>query len=126
MNTNDINIEALSSESLLSEKEKRIKNLAKTDEFWELTYDNVKNYCELDNKINGTHFYTVFKAIYIDDIKMPKWKLTNYCNLSKSTLFDYRKEIIKFFKIFLEEDYVILKLNKIDEVALTELSKNKK
>lgn len=112
--------------TLLHEKSAKIKNMEKVtkEEFLRDKENNIKLQISLGNEdyanaFNFLHDYYIFKslsdcspelaifdAIYIKRLDMPTWKLAQYCNVSRTTLFKYRNEIIKNFNICLTKNFI--------------------
>ena len=57
---------------------------------------------KINQKLNKSNHYLVFKAIYIDKLKLPAWKLATRCNIAESTLFRLRNEILDCFNTCLQ------------------------
>lgn len=57
--------------------------------------------------MSKSNHFLVLKAVYIEKIDFPKWRLANHCNVSKTCLFDYRNEIIDCFYTCLKENIAI-------------------
>ena len=99
----------------LTKKEKRIINLlSSNDNLYIRTFNLVYNHYLIDYLMSKSNHFIVLKAIYLDKISFPKWALANYCNISRSSLFDYRNDIIDCF-------YTCLKGN----IATEEISTTK-
>lgn len=101
-------------EKFLRDKEKSIKNLMESGD---TDFINVFNFLHkhyhLKYFAGDTPIFYVFEAIYIKRIKLPAWKLAQYCNLSRTALFNYRNKIINDFSICLRENIIN------EEIALT-------
>ena len=89
----------------LSKKEKRIINLLlSNDSLYAKTFALVHNHYLINYLMAKSNHYLVLKAIYLDKINFPKWALANHCNISRTTLFDYRNDIINCFETCLKEN----------------------
>ncbi|MBQ8426901.1 MAG: hypothetical protein IJX16_03980 [Clostridia bacterium] len=95
----------ITNEKLLKEKENKIKILISHRErpFVE-TFEFLYKYYTLKHLTGKAPIIFVFEAIYVKNLIMPAWKLANYCNLSRTTLFNYRNEIINNFYTCLEQN----------------------
>lgn len=109
----------------LREKEERLKQLIKTDERYVLAYAMVSLYYETSYAMGKSHHYTVFKAIYADGAKKLQWKLAVDCNVARTTLFNYRNDIIKCFEICIEKVKEFFNENEIKEIAVNEIVRDK-
>ncbi len=91
-------------EKSLREKENRIKCLISHGEtnFTE-TFDFLHKHYVLKNLSGKEPILTVFEAIYINNTDLPAWKLALYCNLSRTTVFNYRNTIVNDFYICLSK-----------------------
>ena len=95
-------------EELLRNKENNIKTLIKSgDRLYVQTHNFLYNYYFFKTATNGTPLMTVFEAIYIKNLSLPAWKLANYCHVSRTTLFNYRNEIVNNFNICLQKSFPI-------------------
>lgn len=94
-------------ENLLRNKENKIKLLLSRGE---ISFINAFNflykYYSLNETVGKAPVFPVFEAIYIKNIDLPAWSLANYCNISRSTLFNYRNDIINDFNICLSENII--------------------
>ena len=89
----------------LTKKEKRIINLLHSnDNLYIKTFTLVYNHYWINYLMAKSNHFLVLKAIYLDKITFPKWALANYCNISRTTLFDYRNDIINCFDTCLKEN----------------------
>ena len=94
----------LTKERNLASKETVIKNLINSnDKFSVDAFNFIYNHYRLDYLIGKSYYFLVLKAIYIENVDLPKWKLAQYCNVSRTTLFEYRHEIIDCFYTCLKE-----------------------
>ncbi len=101
-------------ERFLRDKENRIKLLLSNGEISFINAFNfLHKYYSLSNAVGKTPILPVFEAIYIKNIELPAWRLANYCNISRSTLFNYRNAIINDFNACLSENIIN------DEIAVT-------
>ena len=97
-------MEKITKENFLRDKENKIKNLVSSgDDFFVKTFNFLYVYYLLKNLFTQSPILSVFIAIYIKKLKFPAWKLANYCNLSRSSLFNYRNEIVRNFESCLNE-----------------------
>ena len=98
----------------LTRKENLIKELVySNDKCYYDTFKSVYNYYRLDYLRGKSNYFLVLNAIYIENVKLPHWELANYCNVSKTTLYDYRHEIIDCFYTCLNNNVVF------EEIAIT-------
>ena len=101
-------------EKFLRDKENRIKLLlSRGDISFIKAFNFLYKYYSLDNVSGKTPVLSVFEAIYIKNIKLPAWRLAIYCNISRSTLFNYRNLIVSAFHMCINENIIT------DDVALT-------
>ena len=94
-------------EKLLRDKENRIKTWIShgTVEATK-TFNFLHSYYMLNELSGKTPIISVFEAIYIKKLNLPAWKLANKCNLSRTTLFNYRNAIVKDFYICLSQGVI--------------------
>ncbi len=96
----------------LKDKENKIKELIRhNDRVAKNVFDSIYNYFSFGQKFQKSNHLIVFNAIYVNNINGPAWKVANYCNMSRTTLFNYRNNIIKYFEICLKENFVLDKLD---------------
>lgn len=101
-------------DKVLTEKENYIKELISAgDKRYINTFNLIFNYYRLDYLRNKSNYFLVFKAIYIEKVKLPNWELADYCHVCKSTLYDYRNKIIDFFYSCLNNNITM------EEIAIT-------
>ncbi len=94
-------------EKFLREKENRIKALiSHRDSQIVETFDFLYKHYKLKYLSGKAPTIVVFNAIYIEKLTLPAWKLANYCNLSRTTLFNYRNEIVENFNICLNQNII--------------------
>ena len=94
-------------EELLRDKENRIKTLISHGEIRFIeTFDFLHKYYVLNNLSGKAPVISVFEAIYIKNLNLPAWRLAICCNLSRTTLFNYRNKIINDFNKCLTENLV--------------------
>ena len=102
-----------SNEKTLRDKENYIINSIKSDQ---LFFDNFlflyKHYL-LNFRMGKSNHFPVLKAIYIENLNLPAWKLAYHCNISRTVLFDYRNDIIDCFYFCLNNNIIF------EEVAFT-------
>ncbi len=97
-------MENLTNEKLLRVKELRIYCLIDKNDLTAISvlkWLDVYYFIEDLNK--RTVFHKVFIEVYIKRTKTPKWKLALLCNVSESTLFRIRRNIIDCFNICYDE-----------------------
>ncbi|MBQ7339901.1 MAG: hypothetical protein IJW43_03470 [Clostridia bacterium] len=94
-------------EKFLRDKEEKIKSLIKegNPRFTKIV-NFLHLYYRLKNLSGKAPIFYVFEAVYIKELSLPAWKLALYCNLSRTTLFNYRNEIISDFNICLTENLI--------------------
>ncbi|MBE5734484.1 MAG: hypothetical protein E7347_05500 [Clostridiales bacterium] len=93
-------------EDFLRNKENKIISLITCgDNLYVQAYNFLYNHYFLKELSSGCSIITVFKAIYIKKLSLPAWKLANYCNISRTTLFNYRNEIVNNFNTCLSESF---------------------
>ncbi len=109
----------------LRAREENIKRLIETDGRYQEAYRMVRFYYEMNYKMGKSYHSRVFRAIYEGGMEKLQWKLANECNLSRTTLFDYRNEIVKCFEICLEEVKESSDEDGIKEIAVTETIREK-
>lgn len=101
-------------EKLLREKENAIKtHINRGDVKFVNTFNFLRNHYALKNWAGKAPVLPVFEAIYIKNVHYPAWKLALYCNVSRSTLFNYRNAIINDFYLCLNENLLT------EEIAIT-------
>ncbi len=98
----------------LTRKENLIKDLIRTNDQYYEVFTLLYNYYRLDYLRGKSNYFLVFKAIYIENIKLKHWNYADYCHVSKTTLYDYRHEIIDFFYTCLNDNI------SLEEIAITE------
>ena len=98
----------------LTEKENLIKELVySNNKHYYDAFNSVYNYYRLDYLRGKSNYFLVFNAIYIENVKLSHWNLAEYCHVSKTTLYDYRHEIIDCFYTCLNNNVVF------EEIAIT-------
>ena len=106
-------------EKFLRNKENRIKLLLTNREISFLhAFNFLYNYYSFNNFAGKTPIFSVFEAIYIKNIKLPAWQLAIQCNISRSTLFNYRNAIVNAFYMCVNENIIT------DKVAITKEETN--
>lgn len=101
-------------ENLLRNKENKIKNQIRNGKHpYIQIYKFLYNYYSLRTLSNGSLVSIVFEAIYIKSLSLPAWKLANYCHISRTSLFNYRNEIVNDFNTCLSKSFPI------SEIAFT-------
>lgn len=91
----------------LTQKENHIINLlSANDTLYIKTFDLVYNHYLINFLMSKSNHFLVLKAVYVEKVPFAKWSLANYCHISKSTLFDYRNDIIDCFHMCLKENIV--------------------
>lgn len=99
-------------EKFLREKENRIKLLISHKEIQYIkAFTFLHKHYALKNLSGKAPMLSVFEAIYIKNLNLPAWQLAIYCNLSRTTLFNYRNAIVKDFYICLTENLINNKTN---------------
>ena len=94
-------------EELLREKENRIKSWISHGEMEVIkTFHFLHKYYALNNLSGKAPVLCVFEAIYIKKLNLPAWKLAICCNLSRTTLFNYRNLIVKDFYLCLTQGLI--------------------
>ncbi len=95
----------------LSKKENLIKDLIKSNDKRYLDAINlIFNYFRFDFLRGKSNYFLVFKAIYIDNVILPNWELANHCHVCKTSLYDYRNEIIDLFFLCLNDNITMEKI----------------
>lgn len=84
----------LTKEETLSQKEKRIKKLIRTDERYGKVFNFIFFYYSLDNCFRSSVVIHILREIYINNYNKPMWKLACDCNISRTLLFKCRHEIV--------------------------------
>ena len=93
-------------EDFLRNKENKIKTLISCgDHLYVKAYNFLYNHYFLKALSDGSPIMSVFEAIYIDKLSLPAWKLANYCHVSRTSLFNYRNEIVNNFHTCLENSF---------------------
>ncbi len=91
-------MEKVTKDRSLTAKENVIKNLINSNnEDAVNAFVFMYNHYQFEYVTGNSNYFPVLKAIYVENVKMPKWKLAQYCGVSRTTLFDYRHEIIRCF-----------------------------
>ena len=107
-------MEIIAKERDLTKQENIIKNLiASDDKRYADAFHLVYNYYRLDYLMGKSNYFLVLKAVYAENVNLSKWKLAQHCKVSRTSLFDYRHDIIKCFYISLNE--IIIK----EDIAVT-------
>lgn len=102
-------------EKQLRDKENEIMiSLIQKDDETVKTFDFLYKHYALKELSGKKPILPVFEAIYIKRLTLPAWKLANYCNMSRSTLFNYRNIIINDFSICRTKNFILLQ-----EIATT-------
>ncbi len=97
-------MENLTNEKLLKIKEFRIFCLIDNKDTAAINVINYLNiYYFIEDLNKRTVFHKVFDYVYVKRAKIPKWKLAIICNVSESTLFRIRRNIIDCFYICYDE-----------------------
>ena len=111
INTKIISMDKITKEDFLRNKENKIKSLiACGDSLYVQAHNFLYNHYFLKAMSNGSPILSVFEAIYIKNLSLPAWKLANYCHVSRTTLFNYRNEIINTFNTCLENSFLFPKI----------------
>ena len=101
-------MEKLTKERELTAKEIHIKNLINSkDERFVSAFSFIQKHYRIDYILGKSNHYLVFKAIYISNIDIPKWKMAICCHVSRTTLFVYRHDIIKCFNTYINENLLM-------------------
>ena len=86
----------------LRDKENIIKKRISDGEgFYPQSFIHLYKYYLSRNLFNQSPVFSVFIAVYVDKVNMPAWKLAIKLNISRTTLFNYRNEIVKNFETYL-------------------------
>ena len=94
-------------EEFLRNKENRIKkSIHHGESVFTQTFDFLHKYYTLKDLSGDTPILCVFEAIYIQNVNIPSWKLAIKCNLSRTTLFNYRNQIVKDFYTCIDEHLI--------------------
>ena len=102
-------------EELLREKENRIKSWISHGEIGVVkTFNFLHKYYALNDLSGKAPILSVFEAIYIKKISLPAWKLATCCNLSRTTLFNYRNAIVKDFYLCLKQELISKEISTTD------------
>ncbi len=97
----------ITNEKFLRKKENRIKSSISHGEIHFIaTFNFLHKYYTLNTLAGKTPVLSVFDAIYIKNLDLPAWKLAIYCNVSRTTLFNYRNAIVKDFYICLQQKLI--------------------
>ena len=101
-------------EDFLRNKENKIKaQVSNGDQLYVQAYNFLYNYYSLKSLSSGSPVLLVFEAIYVKKLILPAWKLANHCNVSRTSLFNYRNEIVNNFNTCLTKSF------SISEIAFT-------
>lgn len=101
-------MKTITKEHFLRNKENIIKaRISNGDQLYVQINEFLYKYYSLQRLSGGVPLMLVFEAIYIKKLSLPAWKLANYCNISRTTLFNYRNEIVKAFNICLSKNFPI-------------------
>lgn len=99
-------MDKVTKEEFLKNKENKIKaRISNGDQLYVRIYNFLYNYYSLRTFSNGTPVMIVFEAIYIKNLSLPAWKLANFCHISRTTLFNYRNEIVNAFNTCLSKSF---------------------
>lgn len=97
-------MENLTNEKLLKIKEFHIYCLLDKNDVTAISViNNLNIYYFIEDLNKRTVYHKVFQHVYIKRTKTPKWKLAVLCNVSESTLFRIRRNIIDCFNICYDE-----------------------
>ena len=106
--TKIIYMQTVTKEHFLRNKESTIKaQISNGNQLYVQIYEFLYKYYSLQRLSGGAPLMSVFEAIYIKKLSLPAWKLANYCHISRSTLFNYRNEIVNAFNTCLEKSFPI-------------------
>ena len=97
----------------LSKIEYSIKKLIISEKHFSDIFNFIYKHYLIDYSMKKSNIFLVLKAIYIENINMPAWKIADYCYISRTSLFDYRHEIIDCFYTCLNQNIIF------EEIALT-------
>lgn len=100
-------MERFTKDRALTIQENMIKDLIKSDIRYYEVFKLLYNYYRLDYLRGKSNYFLVFKAIYVEDIKRKHWDYVDCCHVSKTTLYDYRHEIIDFFYTCINDNIVM-------------------
>ncbi len=96
----------------LTKKEKIIiDQINSNNQLYIKTFNFIYNHYFINYLMAKSNHFLVLKAVYIEKIDFPKWKLAHYCNISKTSLFDYRNDIINCFYTCLKENIAIKEIS---------------
>lgn len=84
---------------LLKDKEAEILKLVETDERYKLAYQVVQFFYIIGYELNKSNGNEVFKRIYVEKVDVEQWQKAILCNMSRTTFFEYRHEIINCFEV---------------------------
>ena len=99
----------------LGEKENQILSLVYSgNEHYLNAFNFVHKFYRINYRLHKSNHLAVFKTVYIEKSKLPAWKLASSCNITQSTLFRLRNEIVECFCACLEDERNMLK-----EIAVT-------
>ena len=83
--------------SIEAKEEKIIELLEHGDEVAKSAFRKVVFYYRMNDLKNNRNYCKLIRYIYLNKCNMVKWVLANECDIGHTTLFRYRKEIIKTF-----------------------------
>ena len=107
-NTKIVFMKRITKEDFLRNKENKIKTLIYCgDPLYVQTYKFLYNHYFLKAISSGSPIITVFEAVYIKKLSLPAWKLANYCHVSRTSLFNYRNEIVNNLYTCLEKSFPV-------------------
>ena len=107
-----LDMEEVTKDIDLSHKEKLIiDQLDSNDYLYTQTFNFIYNHYLVNFLMSKSNHFLVLKAVYLEKIDFPKWKLANYCNISKTSLYDYRNDIINCFYTCLKENIAIKEIS---------------
>ncbi len=113
-NTKIIFMKRATKEDFLRNKENKLKSqIYNGEQLYIQIYNFLYNYYSLRALSSGSPIMKVFEAIYIKKLSLPAWKLANYCHISRTSLFNYRNEIVNNFNTCLSKSFPI------SEIAFT-------
>lgn len=96
----------------LSQEENLIISFINSDSKLHIkTFALVYNHYMINYLMFKSNHLIVLKAIYLENHNVPKWALANYCNMSKTTFYDYRHDIIDCFYTCLKENIALEELS---------------
>lgn len=95
-------------EKFLRDKENEIKLLiSRRDNQCINAFNFLHKHYVLKDLTGNKPILSVFESIYVNNVNVSAWKLAGDCNLSRSTVFNYRNIIVNDFNICLSTKFIL-------------------